>query len=445
MLIPLLAAAAGIALGAAVVWLILRERLLARERQALELEAQLQDARARLDALAQESTRLQVGEAELRTRLDEERKAAQQKLAAFDDARQKLSDAFQALSGDALQSNNQAFLALARETLDKYQAGAKGELESRQIAVQELVKPIAESLEKVDRELRALENKRIEAYAGLTTQVEQMAGAQLRLQAETANLVSALRAPQARGRWGEIQLQRVVEMAGMLEHCDFRQQESASTEDGLLRPDLIVSLPNDKRVVVDAKVSLKAYLEALEAPDEAAKSAKLAEHARQVRAHITALAAKSYWAQFQPAPEFVVMFLPGEVFFSAALEQDPSLIEFGVAERVILATPTTLIALLKAVAYGWKQENLAKNAQAICDLGRELHSRLATLAEHFGDLGKGLARAVEFYNKAVGSLESRVLVSARKFEELGATSGRQIEDLEAIDHAPRALAASSEV
>jgi DNA recombination protein RmuC len=406
-----------------------------------ELERVIQEREARIGALLQEKSGLETQLAEMQARVDEERKASEEKLALLNDAQAKLSEAFRALSAEALKINNTSFLELARENLEKFQAAAKGDLETRQKAIDELVKPLRESLETVNKRIGEVEQARTAAYASLTEQVKSLAGTQNQLQLETANLVKALRSPIARGRWGEIQLQRVVEMAGMVEYCDFLQQESTDTEEGRKRPDMIIKLPNNKNIVVDSKVSLEGYLAALEAGDEAIKLNRMKDHARQVRTHISQLAAKSYWNQFNPTPEFVVLFLPGEPFFSAALEQDPELIEFGVDKQVIIATPTTLIALLKAVAYGWRQEQLAENAQKISELGRELYKRIRVLAGHFEDLRKGLNRATEAYNSAIGSLERNVLVAARRFKDLSISDGSDVPVVDMIDKQTRTLQA----
>ena len=446
------AAAAGCGAGVGLAILYFRSRRQLQEaRDQAEWGAHLAVAReqaARVPELKEECDRLRAEGQELAKRMAgieaqaaEERKGMAEKLALLEDARSRLADAFNTLSSEALRKNNQSFLDLAKETLGAFQESAKGDLEKRQQAISEVITPVRESLAKVDAQIHELEKSRVGAYESLQAQVKSMLETQQQLRAETGNLVKALRAPNVRGRWGEVQLRRVVEMAGMVDHCDFKEQHSMTGEEGgVLRPDMVVRLPGDKVIVVDAKAPVVAYLDALEAQDDITRGEHLTRHASHVRAHIEALSRKSYWEQFEPTPEFVVLFLPGEMFFSAALERDPLLIEFGAEKRVILATPTTLIALLKAIFFGWRQQKLAENALEISKLGRSLYTRLNTMGEHFEKLGKSLGQSVKSYNQAIGSLETRVMVKARAFKELEVdTEGMEMKPLEPLDHMPRQL------
>ncbi|RKX60425.1 MAG: DNA recombination protein RmuC [Thermodesulfobacteriota bacterium] len=411
------------------------------EATIVELRAQNQKAAEDLAKLREELAGENSARVKAETQLAETRQRLEEEKKLLEDAKAKLTDTFKALAGDTLNTSTTAFLNLAKETLDKVLADARGDIGKRQEAIQGLVKPVAESLAKFEEHVRAIEKDRQEAYSGLTEQLKGLSTSQQQLQKETANLVTALRKPQVRGRWGEMTLRRVVELAGMSGHCDFTEQMTASAEDGRLRPDLVVRLPAGREIVVDAKVSLEAYLDAVAAESEDDRKTALARHAAQVRSHMNALSNKQYWTQFTKAPEFVVMFIPGESFFGAAVDADHSLIEDGLEKHVVLATPTTLIALLRAVAYGWRQEQIAKNAQEISDLGKQIYERMRTMTEHIADIGKGLEKANAAYNSAVGSMEARVLPAARRFKDLGSATGNDITALSPIETTPRTLTA----
>ena len=365
--------------------------------------------------------------------LEDERRAHAERLETLNEARKELADAFQALSGEALRQNNTAFLELARTQFEGMQAQAREDLTTRQLAVEQLVKPIKESLEKVDLQAQALEKTRREDYGTLKQQVTA-------LSERTGDLVTALRSPNVRGQWGEVQLKRVVELAGMIEYCDFQTQVTTSDDEGRgLRPDVVVNLPGGKHVVVDAKVPLEAYLAAAEAHDDETEAAKLQEHARQVRDHVAKLGSKRYWQHFEPAPDFVVMFLPAEALFRAALEQDAALLETSAKANVIIASPMTLIAMLRTIAAAWQQEKVAETAREVHLLGRELYERIGTLGKHFTTLGRRLDGAVGAYNEAVSSVETRLLVTARKLEQHGI--GDELPEVEPVERQARQLQA----
>ncbi|MBO7454751.1 MAG: DNA recombination protein RmuC [Alphaproteobacteria bacterium] len=372
----------------------------------------------------------------LQSNLEQEKKNLAEKITLLQNAETKLSDTFKALSSDALSKNNQSFLDLAQVAFSKLQEKAKSDLELNKKSVGDLVNPIKSALDGVEQKLGDLEKSRVGAYEALKQQVGDLIISQNSLKNETSRLVSALKTPNTRGRWGEIQLRRVVELSGMVEHCDFREQISMSNSDTKIRPDMVIYYPGNKQVVVDSKVPLTAYLKSLETQNEVERRILLKDHAKQLRDHVIKLAKKEYWSQFQDSPEFVIMFLPGEIFFSAAIEQDPELIEFAMRERVLITTPTTLLALLHTIAWGWRQENLAENAKQIVKMGQELYKRLCDMSQHFANLGKSVSSVVNHYNRTVATLEGRVLVSARKFTEIE-NHEKNIIELSEIDDSVR--------
>ena len=420
-----------------------QERWRVESEQRAVAQSELKQAKTSLDEFSSVRDKLDA-ESQLRvaveTKLNESEVNLREQKKLLDEATARLSDTFGALSAEALKSNNQAFLALAKSTFETIQAQAKGDIESRQKAIDGLVAPLKESLDNYGKQVVEMEKSRESAYGRLDEQLKTMAGASQQLQKETGSLVTALRAPQTRGRWGEMTLRRTAELAGMSQHCDFDEQETMTTETGRQRPDMIVNLPGGRRIVVDAKVPLQAFLDAASATNEEERHTQLARHAQLVRAHMNQLASRGYSEQFDFSPEVVVLFLPGESFFAAALEEDRTLIEDSMERRVILSTPTTFIALLKSIAYGWRQEKMAENAQAISELGKQLYERIKTFVGHFEGVGGALGRAVDAYNKATGSLESRVLPSARRFKDMGAATGEEIIAVEPVDESPRALA-----
>ncbi|HWA27423.1 MAG TPA: DNA recombination protein RmuC [Lacunisphaera sp.] len=417
---------AGLAVGAALGWFVALSRSAAVAERARLMESELALARTRL-------AEIESAKSKIESELAAERAAAAEKIAVLTDAHERLKAEFSALSANALRANNQSFLELARETFGKLHQQSTSDLSQRQQAIDALVKPLKESLEKVDAKIGEIEKARAGAYGQLSEQLKGLGAAQNLLQTEAAKLSVALRSTTTAGTWGELQLRRVIELSGMSSYCDFVEQGSA----GGFRPDVLVRLPGGQQIVVDAKAPNDSYREAANAIDEKVRGEKLSEHAAKVRNHIDALGAKNYWEQFQPAPELVVLFLPGDQFLAGALQADATLIDRGIAKKVLLATPATLIALLKAAAYGWRQEDVSRNAQVIADLGRQLYDRIAGFADNLDKVGRGLETASKAYNTAVGSFEQTLLPGARKFSELGAKGAKELADPAPVESTPR--------
>lgn len=414
----------------------LKSDIAASENSVNELRKQIEQKENLINDTRKNLESEQKAKAIAETRLEEANKNLEEQKRLLEQAQEKLTTAFQALSGEALKSNNKAFLELARENLNVILSKAKGDFESKETAIKNLVQPLADSLQKYEKQINELEKNRASAYSSLDNQIKSLVSSEQMLQKETGNLVSALRRPEVRGRWGEITLKRVVELAGMSGHCDYTEQVSVNTEEGRLRPDMIIHLPNDREIVVDSKVSLDAYLDAIAQDTEEKKKSFMLKHTQQVKKHIRSLSEKKYCDQFPKAPEFVVMFMPAESFLNAALENDPALIEDGISAKVIIATPATLVALLRAVSYGWRQEQVTENAQKIADLGKELYKRFDPFLEHVNKTGNNLSQAVSSYNKMVSSLESRIMVGVRKFKELGASENKELPEITSIEQIP---------
>ncbi len=407
------------------------------EAQVGELRQQLQKRDAEMTQTRNELDGERHSKVEAITKLEAAQKSFEEQKALIEAMKAEMTDTFNALSKAALESSNESFLTLASERLGKVVEETKGKLGEHQTAMTGMINPLSDALKRYEEQIKVMEEGRHKAYGSLSEQLRALASTHENLQKETSNLVSALRKPQVRGRWGEMQLRRVAELSGMSMHCDFTEQQSVDTEKGRIRPDMVVHLPMERDIVVDSKVSLEAYLDAISASTEEDRKTKMERHAQQVRAHMAKLASKDYWSQFSQSPEFVVLFIPGESFLSAAVEVDNTLIEDGIQKRVIISTPTTFIALLRAIAYGWRQEQITKNAQEISLLGKELYERMKTLAKYFDDLGSAIGKSMDTYNKIIGSMESRVLPSVRKFKELGVTGADEIPTLDQIDQKPR--------
>jgi len=399
----------------------------------------LEKARKKEETLVAKNHDLAKENISLTVRLEEEKKQSVEKIASILEAKEELKSSFKALSHDIFQSSQNSFFSMAKETFEQYQSKFSGQFKEKEGAIDGLLKPIRESLSKVDTQISELEKSRIGAYASLHEQVKLLAMTHQQLEHSTSNLLKALTTPHIRGRWGEIQLKRVVEMAGMVELCDFVTQETHTTDEGgKIRPDLIVRLPNERTIVIDAKVPLTAYLEAIEMQDSHLKNQKMQEHGRQLKKHMGLLGDKAYFETVEKSCELVVLFLPSETIFQAALEQDPTLIEFGVERKVLIATPITLIALLRAVSFGWQEKMVAQHAEKIWDLGRSLYERLITMVDHMDKLKRSLDSSCDAYNKVAGSLESRVLVAARRFQELGVAK-EELKNLEPVEKTTAAL------